>query len=1082
MAKNDIDARSRAELDKALSQVDKVVMRKYISNIDKRPVFVPSYDVSFAPVENAEVPVCVVGTNIMLSKLTRVVFDKDESVLDKLTTAYCATAMYESASLVMLLKSDGKNIDVYLGTVCKKTDDSFAPQKQITALIKNFESNFPGSELKEITDFEDRISIVQSIFEKNLCVSAVTGVAALKQDEHIENAEYVQGLEKLADSLKGKACTVMIIADPVGEKERHAIRAGYEELYSALKPFEKSEYTVNANSGKTITDSVIKGVTDTTNESIAKTKTHTITKGTNSSHTVGGSVGVNSSVTATASATVAPFGVGANASASSTVGTSVSADYHYMKGHHEDTSESEGTSETTGTSKSLSEQNSIANALSSSKGEGLQITYENRSIKSIVEKIDLQIERIAECDDYGMFDCGVYFLSDDYTTCLSVASTYKSIIQGEHSSVETSHISIWDEKDAKGLIPYLSTFNHPVFDLADTDEEKLRRPEATASTLVSGRELALYMGLPKRSISGIPVIECASFGRNVLYTQETPDGKKIDFGTIHHMYNDEVGSRVLLDKKSFTSHAFVTGSTGSGKSNSIYQLIEKMCFELNKDTEKTHFMVIEPAKGEYKKILGGYGANTELKVQVLGTNPQLTKLLRINPFSFPCQIHVLEHIDRLIEIFNVCWPMYAAMPAVLKEAIERAYEAAGWDLTTSRCKYEINSKKTYPNFVDVLNQVNAVIRDSQYSADSKGDYVGALSMRISSLTNGINGLILTSNELTDEELFDRNVIVDLSRVGSVETKSLLMGLLIVKLQEYRLASATGSNKVLRHITVLEEAHNLLKRTSTEQSSESSNLVGKSVEMLANAIAEMRTYGEGFLIVDQSPGLMDMSVIRNTNTKIILRLPDATDRELVGKAANLNDDQITELAKLKTGVCAVYQNNWIEPVLCHVDEWGKEKDKSCPDEQEDISDSTEIKKQIVKLVLKPPYSIEIEKTEDIFAQIDRTRLSTELKVKLFNLVKEKDVSKFRNLRKDIIYEIFAPDTIMEKNICFRNEIKEWCTAMQDALVPHLDNFEEDEIQKILALLAYEKSRIEGKREYDELINNLLIFMDKGRGKM
>ena len=149
--------------------------------------------------------------------------------------------------------------------------------------------------------------------------------------------------------------------------------------------------------------------------------------------------------------------------------------------------------------------------------------------------------------------------------------------------------------------------------------------------------------------------------------------------------------------------------------------------------------------------------------------------------------------------------MYAAMPAVLKESIERAYEAAGWDLTTSLCKYEINGKRTYPNFVDVLNQVNAVIHDSQYSADSKGDYVGALSMRISSLTNGINGLILTSNELTDEELFDRNVIVDLSRVGSVETKSLLMGLLIVKLQEYRLASATGSNKVLRHITVLEEA-------------------------------------------------------------------------------------------------------------------------------------------------------------------------------------------------------------------------------------------------------------------------------------
>lgn len=543
-----------------------------------------------------------------------------------------------------------------------------------------------------------------------------------------------------------------------------------------------------------------------------------------------------------------------------------------MHGHHEDKSNAEGTTETNGTSVSLSGQNSIANALSSTNGEGLQLSYENRTIKSILDRIDLQIERIEECEDCGMYDCGVYFLSDDYTTCLSVASTYKSLIQGEHSSVEVSHISIWDKEEAKPLIPYLSTFNHPIFDIADVKGEK---SSATVSTLVSGKELAIYMGLPKKSVSGIPVIECASFGRNVLYTQREPRGKKIDFGSIHHMYDDE-GSRVLLDKNSFTSHAFVTGSTGSGKSNAIYQLINSMCFELCPEEEKTHFMVIEPAKGEYKDIFGG-----RKEVSVYGTNPKRSRLLRINPFSFPDEIHILEHIDRLIEIFNVCWPMYAAMPAVLKEAIERAYESVGWNLTMSTCENQINGRAVYPNFIDVLNQVNLVISESKYSADSKGDYVGALSMRISSLTNGINGQILTDNELSDKDIFDKDVIIDLSRVGSNETKSLLMGLLIIKLQEYRMASAKGSNKELRHITVLEEAHNILKRTSTEQSAESSNLAGKSVEMLANAIAEMRTYGEGFIIVDQSPGLMDMSVIRNTNTKIILRLPDATDRELVG---------------------------------------------------------------------------------------------------------------------------------------------------------------------------------------------------------
>lgn len=1073
MAKKDIDVRVHEDLDIALSQVDKVIMKKYISEIDRRPVFIPSYDVTFSePEEETENPICVVGTNVMLSKLTRVVFDKDENILDKLATAYSATALYENATVVMLLKSDGIGIEVYLGTVCKKTNDPFVPQKQISALISNMEANFPGSKLEEISDSSERMRIVQSIFENQVCVSAVTGIAALKNENDTENEKYVQGLEKLADSLKSKKCTVMIIADPISDVAREEIRAGYEEIYSALKPFEKSEYTINDTNGKTVTDSVIKGVTDTTNESIAKTKTHTITKGTNSSHTVGGSIGVNASVTATAGVQVTPFGCGATASASATVGTSVTADYHYMHGHHEDKSDAEGTTETIGTSKSLSEQNSIANALSSTKGEGLQLSYENRSVKSILERIDLQIKRIEECEDYGMYDCGVYFLSDDYTTCLSVASTYKSIIQGEHSSVEASHISIWDKEESKALIPYLSTFNHPIFDIADIQGEK---SSATVSNLVSGRELAIYMGLPKKSVSGIPVIECASFGRNVLYTQEKPTGKKIDFGKIHHMYDDE-GHRVLLDKNSFTSHAFVTGSTGSGKSNTIYQLLNSMCFELSENA-KTHFMVVEPAKGEYKDIFGGRN-----DVNVYGTNPKRSKLLRINPFSFPEEIHILEHIDRLIEIFNVCWPMYAAMPAVLKEAIERSYEVVGWNLTLSTCENKIDGRYVYPNFIDVLNQVNLVISESKYSTDSKGDYVGALSMRISSLTNGINGQILTDNELSYEDLFDKNVIVDLSRVGSTETKSLLMGLLVIKLQEYRMATATGSNKQLCHITVLEEAHNILKRTNTEQSADSSNLTGKSVEMLANAIAEMRTYGEGFIIVDQSPGLMDMSVIRNTNTKMILRLPDASDRELVGKAANLNDNQIIELAKLKTGVCAVYQNNWIEPVLCHVDEWDDKKNKKANNEQEELIDSLEIKKKIVKLVLMPPNSTDIDKCELSPAELLKTRIASELKIKFTKLLQERNVEKYRNLRKSIIYEIFEPDKILERNIGYRNEIKEWYGVMQEELIPRLDLFDLDEKEKILAILAFEKNRIEGKTEYAELIKNLMIFLASERRHM
>lgn len=94
------------------------------------------------------------------------------------------------------------------------------------------------------------------------------------------------------------------------------------------------------------------------------------------------------------------------------------------------------------------------------------------------------------------------------------------------------------------------------------------------------------------------------------------------------------------------------------------------------------------------------------------------------------------------------------------------------------------------------------------------------------------------------------------------------------LNEYRMDQKKENNNGLKHITVLEEAHNLLKNTSNN----SSELVGKSVEMLTQTIAEIRTYGEGFIIVDQSPSSVDIAAIKNTNTKIVLRTPEANDRE------------------------------------------------------------------------------------------------------------------------------------------------------------------------------------------------------------
>ena len=102
-----------------------------------------------------------------------------------------------------------------------------------------------------------------------------------------------------------------------------------------------------------------------------------------------------------------------------------------------------------------------------------------------------------------------------------------------------------------------------------------------------------------------------------------------------------------------------------------------------------NFLVVEPAKGEYSTVFGGRD-----DVNVYGTNSKYTPVLSINPFAFPDGVDVLEHMDRIIEVFNASWPMYAAMPAILKDALEQVYISCGWDLLTSTCSHDV---PVFPN-------------------------------------------------------------------------------------------------------------------------------------------------------------------------------------------------------------------------------------------------------------------------------------------------------------------------------------------------------------------------------------------------
>ena len=687
------------------------------------------------------------------------------------------------------------------------------------------------------------------------------------------------------------------------------------------------------------------------------------------------------------------------------------------------------------------------------KNDGITQTHVNYNVKHALELLENQMKRYEKSTAMGMWDFAAYVISENQNVASNVAHSYLALTQGEESYMSSDAVNLWrgdiaENEASDSIYEYLRELRHPVFGLnpdylhlADMkiDEKsgnELQEDDefyngdlqslycyptiVTATTPLSGKELAYSLNFPQKSLAGLPVIQCARFGRSVnLSSVDAGDDDSISIGKVFHMDNTE-NVNVDLSLNSLASHTFITGSTGAGKSNTVYQLLEKAA------ENNINYLVVEPTKGEYKYLFG-----SKPNVTVYGTNPSLSLLLRINPFSFSKDIHVLEHIDRLTEIFNVCWPMYAAMPAVLKRAIEKSYEDCGWDLTSSSNEY---GGYLYPCFADVTRNVRSIIDSSEYDSENKGAYKGSLITRLTSLSTGLNGMIFTNNAISDEDLFDSNVIVDLSRVGSSETKSLLMGMIVLKLQEYRMTQGR-INAALNHITVLEEAHNLLKRTSTEQPVEGGNLVGKSVEMISNAIAEMRTYGEGFIIADQAPGLLDMAAIRNTNTKIILRLPDLSDRELVGKAANLSDAQITELAKLPRGIAAIYQNEWIEAVLCKVDKYDGEAGnyEFAPDTIVEKQIDESIRIDVAELLSQGTRLTREEVLSDIEPKLKKLDIDASIEVSIMKFIenppKEPRMSKLGEVMSALFPEV---KNEIEHAYSDVTDMKEWTDLAQNAL--------------------------------------------------
>lgn len=422
----------------------------------------------------------------------------------------------------------------------------------------------------------------------------------------------------------------------------------------------------------------------------------------------------------------------------------------------------------------------------------------------------------------------------------------------------------------------------------DTQESDLKSP-----FIATAGALAALAGLPRHEVPGLRVLDAGYFD----VTSETAGG--IDLGAILDGQDRQVGA-FRVPPPTLNRHVFVTGATGSGKSQTVRHLLEQL------SRSGIPWLAIEPAKSEYARMAG----RLDEPVTVINPSDPAAVPLSVNPLAPEPGYPVQAHIDMVRALFQAAFDAEEPFPQIMSQALQRVYEDNGWDVVTGAGRPGSAIEPAVPTLEQLQRAALTVIDEVGYGKELMADVKGFVDVRLRSLRIGSAGRFFEGGHPADiEGLLSRNVVLAIEDVANDEDKAFLMGTLIIRIVEHlRLSSRTGD---LRHVIVIEEAHRLLRARADDRAS------AHAVELFAGMLAEIRAYGEGIIVAEQIPTKLVPDVVKNTALKVVHRLPAHDDRFVVGAAMNLDPDQSRQVVSLPPGVAAVFADGMDRPLRIQV---------------------------------------------------------------------------------------------------------------------------------------------------------------------
>ncbi|MBR4743133.1 MAG: ATP-binding protein [Oscillospiraceae bacterium] len=406
--------------------------------------------------------------------------------------------------------------------------------------------------------------------------------------------------------------------------------------------------------------------------------------------------------------------------------------------------------------------------------------------------------------------------------------------------------------------------------------------------IVSEEEASEFFRLPigsERISAGLKINESSRGAKT--YAPNIVNAGDIEIGRLR---SSAKGDTIGFSLKDLAKHMLVVGTPGSGKTTFSVSLLDRLW--------KDHgipFLVIEPAKNEYRALIQSI---PELQVFTPGKN-SISPFV-FNPFVPPKNVKLETYKSTLKTAFSAAVSMSTPLDKIFEETVNNCYSDFRW-LDT----YTSDDKGRIFNISDFIRCFQQTFDEIGYTGDARN--IGRAGIvRLNSLVNLFDNYF----SVPIEDILQKPTVIELAAIENSDQKALIIALLLLSVLAYVNANYIGEGG-LRNVILLEEAHVLLDAgTNAGQGEADPSAIAQG--LVKRMLAEIRSYGVGLVIADQSPRKVSADVVALTDMKVVFRLVESADKQIIGDSTSMTDIQIQRMSKLKPGEAFVFFNKLEEP--------------------------------------------------------------------------------------------------------------------------------------------------------------------------